>query len=482
METEALIEALADPRAYPHEAPAPQLIQTHISVVALAGPWVYKIKKPLDLGFLDFRELSVRRSMCAEEVRLNRRLAPHVYQGVVALTRNARGQLRVGGSGEPVEYAVQMRRLPDEATLAARLERDELDAPLLGLVGRRLARFHEAAARGESVQKMASYEQVAFNHRENLEQTEPHIGRCVSAARHEAVRERVELELARRRALIDDRAARRACEGHGDLRLEHVYVFEDQQPPRDLVVLDAIEFNERFRHADPIADLAFPVMELLDVGRRDLADALTDAWARQTQDLEGLALMPLYVSYRALVRAKVDGIMAGEPEVPEDPRAEAAARARRRWRLAERALTRAQQEPALILVAGLPGSGKSTLARHLAGALGARIVATDRVRKELAGLAMDEPAEAAFGEGHLHRGVEPTDLRDVPGVGARRARGRRARDRGREPAPPRPPARLFGARPGARHPGHAPGVPSLGGDHSSAAGGARRRGRRGLGC
>lgn len=400
MDINAIIEGLRNPRAYPYSVLDIAIHQTHISVVAVAGEFVYKIKKPVELGFLDFRSLEDRRKYCVEEVRINRRLAPYVYLGVVPICVGEDGELEIEGDGEPVEFAVKMLHLPDEATLAARLERGVLDAATMWRVGQRLARFHAEAERSEHISAAARYEKIAFNHQENFLQTRKDIGCCVPDDLYDEVAARAMHELERRRPLIEARAERRvACDGHGDLRLEHIYAFENRPPPEDLIALDGIEFNERFRHADPIADISFAVMELLDAGRRDLADALLDGWSHTSGDLEGLALLPLYTSYRAVVRAKVEGMLSDEEEVPARDRLLAQARASRHWGLARDLLTAAQQGPTLILVAGLPGAGKSTLARHLAGSLGARIFSTDRIRKELAGLDPHEDAQAAFGEG-----------------------------------------------------------------------------------
>jgi predicted kinase len=186
---------------------------------------------------------------------------------------------------------------------------------------------------------------------------------------------------------------------HGDLRLGHVYYFPDREPPGDLVVIDCIEFNERFRFADPVADMAFLVMGLTLQGHRELARAFTEAYFRASGDGEGRALVPFYTSYRAAVRGKVEGLKLTRPEIPESDRAAALTKAQGSWLVALHELEEPGRKPCLVLVGGLPGTGKSTLARGLAGRAGFRVIRSDLVRKELAGVAGKQAGPSAFGEG-----------------------------------------------------------------------------------
>ncbi len=400
MHLDDLIAALADPAAYPERADAVEIHQTHISAVFLVGEHAYKIKKPVDFGFLDFSTFAQRRHFCDEEVRLNRRLAGDVYQGVVPIVAVGNGRVRVEGAGEPLEWAVKMRRLPDEATLEHRLERGEhIEAVLEALAGR-IAAFHATAARGPHISEFGRFESVEGNLVENLEQATAQIGTAISRSVFERLRICSQAALSGLRETIDDRAARGVpCDTHGDLRLGHVYAFPEREPPDDLVVVDCIEFNERFRFADPVADMAFLTMGLARAGRADLAATFSAAYFRFAGDEEGRKLLPFLVGYRAAVRGKVDGMQAIQQEIPQADRELALAKARGYWLLALGALESPDKRPCLLLVSGLPGAGKSTLAADLARAAGCEVIRSDVVRKELAGVSEKSDQTAQFDRG-----------------------------------------------------------------------------------
>jgi aminoglycoside phosphotransferase family enzyme/predicted kinase len=397
MDLPRLVEALSDPSADPGPAGPVEVRQTHISVVFLAGDHAYKVKKPVRLSFLDFSTLDKRRHFCEEEVRLNRRLAPGVYLGVVPVTANG-GRVRVEGPGEPVEWAVKMTRLPEGATLRDRLRRGEVGTAEVEALARRVAAFHRAAAGGPRAAAFAGFATVARNARENLDHAGRHVGATLSLAVYRRLRGLTETTLAFLRPRIEGRAERGvARDTHGDLHLDHVYLFPGRPPPDDLVVVDCIEFNERYRFADPVADMAFLVMDLRFCGRDDLARAFADAYFAASGDKDGRALLPLYTAYRAAVRGKVEGIELSEKEIPETGRADAGVRARAHWLLALGELEAPRRRPCLVLLAGLPGTGKSTLAGGLAAQAGFRVVRSDVVRKELAGAS--PPPAAGFDEG-----------------------------------------------------------------------------------
>jgi aminoglycoside phosphotransferase family enzyme/predicted kinase len=394
-----LIEALSEAAAYPHPVERVEVRHTHISVVFLAGPFAYKVKKPVNLGFLDFRTLEKRLHFCEEEVRLNRRLAPHVYLGVVPVVRNEKG-LQFEVEGEVVEWAVKMQRLPDETTLLQRLGRGEVGVELVESLAQRIASFHRGAEANERIAVFGRFDAVTRIVLDIFAQAAAQVGITVSAGVFGRVQSLAKESLTRLRPLIEARSARgvpRDC--HGDLHLDHVYYFTDQGPPADLVIIDCIEFNERFRFIDPVADMAFPAMDLAFHGRKDLARTFADAYFRATSDEEGRALLPLYTAYRATVRGMVEGLELAEKEVPEAERAAALKRARAHWLLAIGELETPGRRPCLVLIGGLPGTGKSTLAQALAKRANFHLIRSDLMRKELVGLSAQNSARSPFAGG-----------------------------------------------------------------------------------
>jgi aminoglycoside phosphotransferase family enzyme/predicted kinase len=404
MELARLIAVLGGPTAYPYPVDKVEVRHTHISVVFLAGSFAYKIKKPVNLGFLDFSTLDRRRHFCEEEVRLNRRLAPEVYLGVVPVSRadspGSQPGLKMEGRGEAVEWAVKMKRLPEAATLEKRLQGEQVGVGLLKALARKVASFHAGAEAGQHISAFGRFEVVARNARENFEQAAFQLGTTVSRGVFERLRTLTEEALARLSALIEGRAQRGAPrDTHGDLHLDHVYLFPDRTPPADLVIVDCIEFNERFRFADPVSDMAFLVMDLCFHGRRDLAGAFAEEYFRASGDQEGRVLLPFYAAYRAAVRGKVEGFELSEKEIPEAERSAALARSRPHWLLALGELETPGRRPCLVLVGGLPGTGKSTLAQGIGDRADFRLIRSDLVRKELAGFQIEESACSPFEEG-----------------------------------------------------------------------------------
>jgi uncharacterized protein len=396
-------------------AGARELRETHISWVFLFDRVVLKVKKPVNFGFIDFSTLERRHSACEAEVALNSRLAPGVYLGLVPVLLDAGGRYRFGTADdaaprEPlhgpsrgediVDWAVQMQRLPDgdradELLASGRLGRAELE----GLAST-LARFHAAAATGPQIDAFGSLETIAFNVRENFTQAREALSAVVTEREARQVEEQQLGFLKARAPLFENRVrAHHIRDGHGDLRLEHVY-FHVDAPPR---VLDCIEFNERFRFADICADVAFLSMDLAWHGRADLAELFLAAYARESGDYELYSVVDFYESYRAYVRAKICAIGYTSSELGVVAR-ERLERDARRYLLLALAAERPSIEPArLIAVGGIIASGKSTLAEALGQKLAAPVISSDRTRKALLGVTEttslhDRPWQDAYSE------------------------------------------------------------------------------------
>jgi aminoglycoside phosphotransferase family enzyme len=384
MEFARLIEQLSDPRVYPDATAKVAVHQTHISVVFVTDAFAYKVKKPVALEFLDYSTLEKRAHWCDEEIRLNRRLAPPIYLGVVPIASQGSG-VCVEGPRPVVECAVKMHRLPTEASLARVVEHGDLGTATITSLARRIADFHRHADHSPEIARFGRFDVVARNARENFEQSKSQVGNIVSERVFDRLQTLTEEWLAQHRALIEDRADHGIpCDGHGDVRLDHIYLFPENTSPDDLAIVDCIEFNLRFRAADPIADMAFLVMDLIRHGYRELAHSFRSAYLACAGDDEGARLVPFYVAYRAAVRAKVNGIKAGAAELSSSARAKAERDARAQWMRSHSSLEEPARRPCLVLIGRLPGTGKSTLAREVARHANFEVIRSDEIRKQLA--------------------------------------------------------------------------------------------------
>ncbi len=372
------------------EEGADRLWQTHISWVFGVGDEVYKVKKPVSLGFLDFSTREARRAACEAEHRLNARLAPDVYRGVVPITRDAKGRHAIDGDGEVVDYAVRMRRLPEAQRADVRLAEGTLGLAEVDRMVRRIAAFHAECRADAKTAAFGRPEAIRVNVTENFAQTRGVIEPLLSAEEAQEI-EAWQLELLEDRApLLHARAdAGRVRDGHGDLRLEHFYLSDDG----DVRVLDCIEFNERFRYADVAADLAFLSMDLAFVGRVDLAERALATYAQETSDYDLYLLVDFYESYRAYVRGKVSAIGAGDESLPIGDRERKRRDARRYFLLSLASERRSPMPPTLVAMGGPIASGKSTLADRLGAAMGAPAINTDRIRKHMLGA---EPTDKLY--------------------------------------------------------------------------------------
>ncbi len=389
---------MGEPGFYPHPVENLRHLQTHLSHVFLTGPYAYKLKKPLNLGFADFSSLQKRIHFCRQELTLNQRLAPDIYLAVLAVAAGPRGirLLPLDEAGDDLlEPCLQMVQMAQGRMMDRLLAQGQVHAEHIDRLAAILSRFYQQAQGGPGVAKYGSPQEVARTIEQGLSQTRGHQGLTVAPARWRAVARYSRAFLVERQDLLAQRvAAGRIRDCHGDLHSRNINLAADGQ----VHVFDCIEFNQRLRFQDPACDLAFLAMDL-DYNRRpDLAERLQEQYVEHSGDAQVRELMDFYKCYRATVRAKVLGLALAEPEVPSAEKQDMLDQARRYWRLAARYSGLA--EPFFLLaVMGRMGVGKSHLATMLAKDLGWPLYDSDRTRKRMAGLAPQEPARVPYGQG-----------------------------------------------------------------------------------
>jgi aminoglycoside phosphotransferase family enzyme/predicted kinase len=377
------VRELLEPKTYGPAVRRVRLIQTHTSWVFLTGEHAYKIKKPVNFGFLDYTTLGARRFFCGEEFRLNRSLSPDIYQAVLPVVERG-GRLRIGGRGRVVDYCLAMRELPQEWIMTGQLERGRVRYAHIDEIARAIAAFHDRAERGREVSQYGSSETIRLNWDENFAQTLDFRGKTITGRQFNDIRAAVGRFISERRGWF-----RRRREGgfvrrcHGDLHSRNIFVNGGVR------IFDCIEFNPRFSCSDTASEIAFMVMDLDFAGRHDLGCHFLERYLVHSGDAGLLRVLDFYKCYRAYVRGKVTSFNLNDRGI--GPKAKAAARrtARRYFELSHRYAARLFAAPRLLVMMGLPGTGKTFIARKLAERLGAMHLLSDSVRKQLLGIPLD---------------------------------------------------------------------------------------------
>jgi uncharacterized protein len=316
-----LVEAMMRPGFYPDRPSRVELKQTHMSYVFLAGEYVYKVKKPVRFDFADCWTLGMRYELCREEVRLNRRLAPEVYLGVVPIVRDRRrfllGDESRNFDPKALEYAVKMRRLPEDRMFDRLVRTGEANTALIDQLAKRLASFHQGAstAAGWRYGSATAVRRLVLG---NLDESERFLGDTITERQFNAIDDYLKGFLAAHWALLNDRVRQgRVRDGHGDMRCEHICM------TRGIQIFDCLEFSERLRYADVASDIAFLAMDLDSLGASRFADELDRAYAEETADETFPTLINFYKCHRACVRGKVESLKSLEDEVPSPEREQA---------------------------------------------------------------------------------------------------------------------------------------------------------------
>ncbi len=330
MDIASLEKALLNPEIYPDHPKEVGFFETHISLLFFTGSHVYKVKKPVDFGFLDFTSLEKRKYFCEQEVTLNRRLSPEIYLGVVEITQDGK-RILLDGKGEVVEYAVKMKQIPEDLLMNKLLERGQVTPKMIEAISEKLARFYSAAQTNDFIQSFAKPERIKQDTDENFEQTEKYVAVTISNDVYLEIQNRTNDFFTTRAEIFYRRiAAGRIRDCHGDLRLEHIF-WGDK-----ISIFDCIEFNERFRYTDTAADIAFLAMDLDYHEKEDLSEHLIQTYIQKSDDQDLMKVLHFYKCYRAYVRGKVESFRLDDPNIPEKEKKEALKRAQKYFSLSHR--------------------------------------------------------------------------------------------------------------------------------------------------
>ena len=373
---EKIVSFLRHPLSYPHHPSEVEIRQTHASVLAIVPPYVYKVKKHVDLGFLDFTCLEERKSNCEREFQLNSRLCPDLYLEVLPISQK-QDQLSFGADGVIVEYALKMKCLQDGCFLDQVLETNQVTTAILDAILAILKEFYEKYPPEPFVSSYGSLEVIRESIEDNITVLRQHAGDAAHAAALDAIQNYFRLFLEQSQSLFQKRVREQKIQDcHGDLHLDHVHIQQGK-----ICIYDCVEFNDRFRYIDIASDIAFLAMDFGFHGRPDLASYVIGRMAALLQDPDMNLLADFYMCYRACVRAKVEYIRSEEREVPASERLKSQEMVSKYLRLAlQYALF--GSGPAVLLLCGRSGSGKSTLAHSLADLLGWKYINSDFTRKE----------------------------------------------------------------------------------------------------
>ncbi len=304
-------------------------MQTQMSFIFLTGKYVYKVKKPVDLGYLDYTTLEKRRFFCHQELELNKRLCPDAYLDVVAITRDKEG-MHIEGKGKAIEYAVKMRQLPQHRMMDALLVQNQVTSEMVTKVAEKLADFHQKAETNSRITAFGKLDLIRQNTDENFSQTEKYIDISMPRSQYERIKKYTNDFIHDNSALFAKRVnENRIKDCHGDLHAAHICF------TKDICIYDCIEFNDRFRYSDVASEISFLAMDLDRYQHHDLSQHLVNAYVELSRDRELLDLLNFYKCYRAYVRAKVESFKLDDPYIPEEEKAKALAAARSYFELAE---------------------------------------------------------------------------------------------------------------------------------------------------
>lgn len=321
-------QALMKPQAYPEDPGKIEMVQTHISFVFLTRNFAYKVKKAVNLGFLDFTTLERRLFFCQEELRLNKRLCDDMYLEVASINKS-NDTIKIRGKGETVEYAVKMKRMPEDRIMTKLLDEDKVDNELIDKLAKIIAEFHAKAETNNHIEEFGAFTTIKTNWDENFEQTQKYVEKTIGEENFRLIQERINNFMNENKPLFQNRIAEgRVRDCHGDIHSGNIFVTDK------IYIFDAVEVNERFRYSDVAADMAFLAMDLDFKGKAPLSEFFVTKYVEYSGDQGTVRLLPFYKCYRAYVRGKVIGFKLADPNIGDREKEAAAKEAKLYFKLA----------------------------------------------------------------------------------------------------------------------------------------------------
>ncbi len=371
---------------------AKKVCETHTSWVILTGEFAYKIKKPVDFGFLDYTTREKRKRYCLAELKLNRRLAPEIYLGVLGIDKNYR--FTEINSPAVIDYAVKMKELPQEALMTSLLKRKKVNFSQVKEIAQIVANFHNGLSQTKNSERYGRLDIIRYNWEENFNQTENFVGKTISRRRYEGIKEKIYSFMEENKELFAQRIREKKIKFcHGDLHSQNIFLLDKPY------IFDCIEFNPRFSCSDTASEVAFFLMDLEFANSHHLADYFLDHYLQLTKDFSLLRLLTFYKAYRAYVRGKVISFRLKEKGIGKGERLKIRNLARRYFRESERYTLSLFKKPKVLVFFGPPASGKTTLAEEIRKREEGILLSTDILRKDLLNLPIEEHLPAPFGKG-----------------------------------------------------------------------------------
>ncbi len=397
MNQKNFVEQIKNPDTYEKKVDSVKLIQTHISFVALTGKYAYKIKKPVDFGFLDFSTLEKRKYFCEEELRFNRRLCPEIYLDVISINKKKDG-LKINGEGETVDYAVKMKEFSQKSIMSNLLKNDLISDKKIENICEILVEFYKKNVSSKEIDKYGSVELVKKNTDENFEQTEAVINKTISKEKFDFIKKSTN-DFLKNKKLFEKRIKNGfICDCHGDLHTGNIVISKDK-----VCIFDCIEFNKRFRYSDAASDIGFLAMDLDFLGYPYFSSKLIESYVEKSKDKGIFDVLNFYKCYRAYVRGKVTGFKLNDPNIDKKEKKDIIKTASKYFDLsyfyAKLFSKTINKKPVLFVTTGLTGTGKTTIAKKFMVDYNSCLISTDSVRKEIAGIDKYERHHDAYNTG-----------------------------------------------------------------------------------